>query len=63
VIVTGELSAVDLTLVSRIATGFSPAFLVSVVAQRRGPFVAPPGVTGVACADARDFAVRWAAMR
>lgn len=63
VFVTGELSAVDLTLVSRIASGFSPAFLVSVVAQRRGPFVAPPGVTGVACADAREFAARWAAMR
>lgn len=63
VFVTGELSAPDLTLVARIANGFSPAYLVSVVARRTGPFVAPPGVRGIACADAREFASRWAAQR
>jgi len=63
VIITGELAAPDLTLVARIASGFSPAYLVSVVAQRHGPFVAPPGVTGIACADAREFVTKWAAQR
>jgi uncharacterized protein (DUF58 family) len=63
VFVTGELSAPDLTLVARIASGFSPAYLVSVVGDRRSPFVAPPGVTGISCASAVDFTLRWGASR
>lgn len=63
VFITGELSAPDLTLVARIASGFSPAYLVSVVAGRRAPFVAPPGVTGISCADALEFTLRWGALR
>lgn len=63
VFVTGALSAPDLTLIARIASGFSPAYLVSVVEQRQGPFVAPPGVVGIGCTDAREFAARWAAQR
>ena len=63
VFITGELPASDLTLVARIASGFSPAYLVSVVGRRTAPFVAPPGVTGISCAHAVDFALRWGAMR
>lgn len=63
VFLTGELGATDLTLVARIARGFSPAYLVSVVAQRTAPFVAPPGVTGIAVADAAAFVARWGALR
>ena len=63
VFITGELSAPDLTLIARIASGFSPAYLVSVVEHRQGPFVAPPGVVGIGCRDAREFAARWAAQR
>jgi uncharacterized protein (DUF58 family) len=63
VFLTGELGAVDLTLVARIARDFSPAYLVSVAASRTAPFVAPPGVAGVTCANAREFAAQWAALR
>ena len=63
VFVTGELPAPDLTLAGRIARGFSPAFLVSVAAQRRAPFVAPPGVTGIAVRTAAEFAAHWSSLR
>lgn len=63
VFVTGELAATDLVLVARIAKDFTPAYLVSVVEQRHAPFVAPPGVVGITCANAREFVARWAALR
>jgi uncharacterized protein (DUF58 family) len=63
VFLTGELGAGDLSLVARIARGFSPAYLVSVVGGRTAPFVAPPGVTGLACADAAAFVAQWSALR
>lgn len=63
VFVTGELDAVDIQLLARIARGFSPAYAVSVVAERRAPFVAPPGVVTVAARDAEEFAAEWSARR
>jgi uncharacterized protein (DUF58 family) len=63
VLVTGELSASDLALVGRITRRFSPAYLVSVVAGRTTPFVAPPGVQAVVCASAEEFVARWQAVR
>ena len=63
VFVTGELPAPDLTLAGRIARGFSPAFLVSVAGTRQVPFVAPPGMTGIAARSAAEFAAHWSAMR
>jgi uncharacterized protein (DUF58 family) len=63
VFLTGDLGAGDLSLVARIARGFSPAYLVSVVGTRTAPFVAPPGVTGIACADASAFVAQWGALR
>ncbi|HUP87509.1 MAG TPA: DUF58 domain-containing protein [Acidimicrobiales bacterium] len=63
VFITGELSGPDLTLVARIASGFSPAYVVSVVGDRRSPFVPPPGVTGLSCSSAVDFTFRWGALR
>ena len=63
VFVTGELSAGDLTLVARIARGFSPAYLVSVVGERTVPFVAPPGVVGLSSASAREFVAQWSSLR
>ncbi len=63
VYLTGDLGAGDLTLVARIARGFAPAYLVSVVGRRDAPFVAPPGVVGITCADAREFVAHWTARR
>ena len=63
IVVTGELDAVDLQLVGRIGRDFSPAYLVSVVAERTAPFVAPPGMTRIACASAEAFVAEWAALR
>lgn len=59
VFVTGELGPQDLRLLSRIAHGFSPAILVSVQADRRVPFVAPPGVVGIPCGSAAGFVAAW----
>ena len=63
VFVTGQLAAADLVLVARIAKDFTPAYLVSVVGDRTFPFVAPPGVVGITCANAREFVARWTALR
>lgn len=63
VLVTSEPSASDLTLIARIARGFHPAFLVSVSSHREVPFVAPPGVGGIAVASAAEFAAHWGALR
>jgi uncharacterized protein (DUF58 family) len=62
-VVTGTLDAEDLRLVSRIAQGFSPAILVSVVAEREAPFVAPPGLTGITCGSAAGFVAAWEQQR
>lgn len=59
VFVTGELDPQDLRLLAKIAHGFSPALLVSVQADRRAPFVAPPGVVGIPCASAAGFIAAW----
>lgn len=63
VFVTGDLSATDLSLVARIARDFSPAYLISVVERRTAPFVAPPGATGIACDNAREFVSAWTSLR
>lgn len=63
VFVTGELGPQDLRLLSRIAHGFSPAILVSVQADRRVPFVAPPGVVGIPCGSAAGFVAAWGGHR
>jgi len=62
-VVTGTLDAADLRMVSRIAQGFSPAILVSVVADRDAPFVAPPGLTGISCGSAAGFVAAWEQQR
>jgi uncharacterized protein (DUF58 family) len=59
VMITGDLSGRDLVLVNRLMHGFSPRFLVSVVAERRSPVVAPPGTRTLACRDADEFLVHW----
>lgn len=59
VYVTGEVGAEDISVVARIARGFSPAFLVSVVGDRKAPFIAPPGMTGIGCASAAEFPGHW----
>lgn len=59
VFVTGELDPQDLRLLAKIAHGFAPAILVSVQADRRAPFVAPPGVVGIPCASAGGFVAAW----
>ncbi len=63
VFVTGELVGPDLVAVGRIARGFSPAYLVSVVARRTAPLVPPPGVRAVACSTAAEFVTAWSAAR
>lgn len=63
VFVTGELPAPELQLVGELSRRFSPAYLVSVVAERSAPFISPPGVVGVAVANAAEFAVEWATVR
>jgi uncharacterized protein (DUF58 family) len=63
VFVTGELDPVDLRLLSTIAHGFSPAILVSVQAERRAPFVTPPGIVGIPCGSAGGFVAAWGQQR
>jgi hypothetical protein len=63
VFITGELRAEDITVVNRVAHGFSPAYLVSVVSDRRVPFIAPPGMTGIGCSSAAEFPQHWSAVR
>ena len=48
---------------TKLAHRFTPAYLVSVVADRRSPLVAPRGMTAIACADAADFVVSWTSLR
>jgi uncharacterized protein (DUF58 family) len=59
VFITGELHSGDMSLVARLARGFSPAVIISVVSGRRGPFVAPPGVRALACSSVNDFVLQW----
>ena len=63
VFITGELGAGDITLVNRVAQGFSPAYLVSVVGDRRIPFIAPPGMTGIGAASAAEFPGHWSSVK
>jgi len=59
VYVTGEVGAEDISVIARIARGFAPAFLVSVVGDRKAPFIAPPGMTGIGCSSAAEFPRHW----
>lgn len=59
VYLTGQPSAADLQLITRLSRGFSPAYLVSAVVDRTLPFVPPPGLTGIACGSAESFALEW----
>jgi len=59
VVVTGEPSGDDLTTLAKLARGFSPALLVSIARERRGPAVAPRGMETMACADGAEFAELW----
>lgn len=63
VFVSGTLDADDLQLVSKVAQGFSPALLVSLVSDRRSPLVTPPGVTGISCGSAAGFVAAWEQQR
>jgi uncharacterized protein (DUF58 family) len=63
VFVTGEVSEHDLVTLGKLTRGFSPAYLVSVVAERRSPVVPPRGMQVVACADGAEFAELWGAAR
>ena len=58
-----EAAAADLNLVSQVARRFSPAYVVSVVGDRRWPFVPPPGVIGVPCTGAEAFVAEWRSLR
>ncbi len=59
VLVTGDPSGADLGMFSKIAVGFSPAYLVSVVVERTAPLITPPGVHGIECGSAVEFAELW----
>ena len=59
VFVTGEPSGADLVTITKLAHGFSPAYLVSVVGDRHAPLVAPRGMRAIACADGPDFVAHW----
>ncbi len=63
VFVTGEIGGADLHLISSMSRRFSPAYLVSVAAARTAPLVTPPGLVGVTCASAEQFAAEWASLR
>jgi hypothetical protein len=63
VFVTGEPSGPDLLTITKLAHGFSPAYLVSVVAERHAPLVAPRGMRAIACTDGADFAAHWTGLR
>ncbi len=56
---TGDLDAVDLQAVSKIARGFDSGLLISIVGDRRSPFVLPPGMNGISAPDASSFARQW----
>jgi uncharacterized protein (DUF58 family) len=63
VFITGELHSADMSLVARLARSFSPCVIISVVKDRRTPFVTPLGVHKVACATADDFLQQWRTLR
>lgn len=63
VYVTGEPSGPDLVTLTKLARGFSPAYLVSVVADRHTPVVAPRGMRAVVCNDGAEFAELWGTVR
>lgn len=59
IFVGSELTPSDLLVLTRLGRGFSPAYLVSVVAERTGPLVAPPGITAIGCSSANGFLAEW----
>lgn len=63
VMITGELSGRDLSVVSTLMHGFSPTYLVSVINDRHTPLVAPPGTRALACKDADEFVIHWKTLR
>ena len=63
VFVTGEPSGPDLLTITKLAHGFSPAYLVSVVGDRHAPLVAPRGMRAIACTDGPDFVAHWTGLR
>lgn len=63
VVISGEPSDDDLAVLTKLARGFSPAYLVSVAAERQRPLAAPHGMQPVACSDAADFANQWGLLR
>lgn len=63
VFVTGEPSGADLVTLTKLARGFTPAYLVSVVRDRFAPVVAPRGMQAIACADGKEFVGLWATLR
>lgn len=63
VLLTGQPSAADLPAISRFGSTFGSGHLVSVALERTVPFVSPPGITGLACSSAEEFAAEWNAIR
>ena len=63
VFVGSRFSGPDLTMISRIARGFEPAFLVSVDTDRSTPVVAPPGMRSIPVRSADEFPAAWMALR
>ncbi len=63
VFVTGEPSGPDLLTITKLAHGFSPAYLVSVVEERHVPLVAPRGMRAIACSSGPDFVAHWTGLR
>ena len=63
VFITGEPSGPDLVMLTKLARGFYPAYLVSVVGERRAPLVAPGGMRAIACTDGADFVAHWTSLR
>ena len=55
----GDLDSTDLQAVAQISRGFGLGLLVSIVGDRRGPFVIPPGMRGISAGDAPSFAAQW----
>jgi uncharacterized protein (DUF58 family) len=61
--VTGEPSAADNRSIARLAARFAGSYVISVVAERSAPFVAPAGTRGLGCSNAREFAEQWRGLR
>ena len=62
VFVTGEPSGADLVTLAKLAVGFKPAYLVSVVAERSDPIVAPRGMRAITCGDPDEFVHLWTSL-